>query len=643
MTAYGLAKLIAWHPEVLPDLQDVLSEMNVVSRSDNRIKLASSGKSAAGVRLDWDGKTKRWLISAFLEGQRREERSTLRLLDIWADASSAPPPNEFIAGPTSEVQQPAENDTATPLQEGGRRSEKSSRRLADLGADRSASASPPKDKIDDNGEGVQPSNDDADAGKGDSLGTAPNAATQLQEGSDPDAAVRSHGIPAGAASIYAYRNDVPIKAHADYSAAKAGDAPAAARLVEAVTKPEILNQVKAAFGKDVVFVAPMAEEATGRNAIPGALSWLLAAVTGGTADTDIVQSSRAYHTGARPLDRLLGRPLFSGPMRAGAKYVLVDDVSVMGGTLAEMANHIRANGGEVAGVVTLVNASRTLHIAPTKSQVKEIERRFGDVVRETFGVEPAALTGDEANFLLNVRDADTLRDRVAKAASERERRLFQKGVRASGAEEQREISDIIAAGRDASPGTAPAEPSDARESRRTGTAGITDAQTGVEKPITAKAPDPATRTDSDLKSMPPPARDSGTALYDWGRASVLDAGRRTGHEYVMAIDGDGSIIEYGSAGRKNYSGMNDKLFGAMMNRDRNALVIHNHPQNTPLSLADIAALAHPGMHAIWAIGHDGRDTRASLTPAARDRFVGPASSVDDQLSTYSRLPPDMHR
>lgn len=255
MTA-GLAKLIAWHPEVLPDLQDVLSEMNVVSRSDNRIKLASSGKSAAGVRLDWDGKTKRWLISAFLEGQRREERSTLRLLDIWADASSAPPPNEFIAGPTSEVQQPAENDTATPLQKGGRRSEKSSRRLADLGADRSASASPPKDKIDDNGEGVQPSNDDADAGKGDSLGTAPNAATQLQEGSDPDAAVRSHGIPAGAASIYAYRNDVPIKAHADYSAAKAGDAPAAARLVEAVTKPEILNQVKAAFGKDVVFVAP---------------------------------------------------------------------------------------------------------------------------------------------------------------------------------------------------------------------------------------------------------------------------------------------------------------------------------------------------------------------------------------------------
>ncbi|PZU81243.1 MAG: hypothetical protein DI528_21595 [Shinella sp.] len=671
----GLSKLLAWHPEVLNDLQGFIDRLTVDQElsTPRRIQLRDETGNAA-LRLDFDGVAKKWLLTAFEIDNRRATPSTKTLNELWGnagrgartDTAPAKPSDDRTSRGTGDdniserlkdvqsavvpaLQQPADFDEILGTvdqdepnevdEEGWRRSEKSSRRLADLWADQSASASPPRGNIDEDGERRNERSTDrladiwADAssapppsgsiagaasevqqraeggGMDASSNNAPDAAIQLQEGSDPNAAVRSYGIPAGAASIYAYRNDNPIKASSDYTAAKAGDVAAAARLVETLAKPEMLEQVKAAFGNDVVFAAPMAEEATGRNAIPGALSWLLAAVTGATVDTDIVQSSRAYHTGARPLDRLLGRPLFSGPVRAGAKYVLVDDVSVMGGTLAEMANHIRANGGEVAGVVTLVNASRTLHIAPTKSQVKEIERRFGDVVRETFGVEPTALTGDEAYFLLNVRDADTLRDRVAKAASERERRLFQKGVRASGAEEQQEVSrgdDAIG-------------------------------QNDVEQPDSVRAPDPVTRTDNDLKSIPPPAREYATALYDWGRASVLDAGRRTGHEYVMAIDGDGSIIEYGSAGLPNYSGMNDKLFGAMMNRDRNVLVIHNHPKNTPLSLADIAALAHPGMHAIWAIGHDGRDTRASLTPAARDRIVGAASSVDDQLSAYARL------
>lgn len=104
---FGLAKLIAWHPEVLVDLQGTLDAMEVVSRSDNRIQLQNPGKSKAGVRLSWDGKTKHWLISAFVMGERRSERSTDRLANIWADASSAPPPIENITDKLKNVQSAA--------------------------------------------------------------------------------------------------------------------------------------------------------------------------------------------------------------------------------------------------------------------------------------------------------------------------------------------------------------------------------------------------------------------------------------------------------------------------------------------------------------------------------------------------------
>lgn len=77
------------------------------------------------------------------------------------------------------------------------------------------------------------------------------------------------------------------------------------------------------------------------------------------------------------MERLLARATFDGPVETGASYVIVDDVTVMGSTLADMAAHIQANGGIVVGVITLANASRVPHISANKAQMREIERRFG--------------------------------------------------------------------------------------------------------------------------------------------------------------------------------------------------------------------------------------------------------------------------
>jgi hypothetical protein len=45
-----------------------------------------------------------------------------------------------------------------------------------------------------------------------------------------------------------------------------------------------------------------------------------------------------------------------------------------------------------------------------------------------FGIAPAALTADEATYILDFRDADALRDRAAAALVERKARLCAKGI-----------------------------------------------------------------------------------------------------------------------------------------------------------------------------------------------------------------------
>ena len=248
--------------------------------------------------------------------------------------------------------------------------------------------------------------------------------------------LRTQGIPKSVGqAIYVFRNDRPMKAHPRYKAAKAGDWVAAADLVEDLVPQSVLDEAVRRFGDDAIYVPVHAEEAAGQNAIPALFAALMAARSGGRVEDRVVQTARAFHTGADPMQRLVSRPLFGGLVERGGRYVLVDDVSVLGGTLAELANHIRAGGGEVVGIATLVNASRTGLYVPKPQHVKLIEGRFGDVVREEFGVEPGALTADEAQYLANFPDADALRDRIAKT------RLDGRGEVRSGSVRQEDLTD----------------------------------------------------------------------------------------------------------------------------------------------------------------------------------------------------------
>ena len=89
---YGLAKLAKYHPEVLDNLQELLDEMVVTHRSENRVQLESETHQAS-VRLTWDNEKKNWLLTAF------EKKNSA--LDNTTDT-----------GKTSE--RGKRNDTATP-------------------------------------------------------------------------------------------------------------------------------------------------------------------------------------------------------------------------------------------------------------------------------------------------------------------------------------------------------------------------------------------------------------------------------------------------------------------------------------------------------------------------------------------------
>ena len=53
--------------------------------------------------------------------------------------------------------------------------------------------------------------------------------------------------------------------------------------------------------------------------------------------------------------------------------------------------------------------------------------RFPDAIQHTFGIDPGALTANEASTLSGFRTADELRNRAAKAAEEIDLRLRAKG------------------------------------------------------------------------------------------------------------------------------------------------------------------------------------------------------------------------
>lgn len=381
---------------------------------------------------------------------------------------------------------------------------------------------------------------------------------------------RRHGIPPQARQpIASFRSAEEIKKHPDYIAAKSGDGEAAIRLVRDLVSPRDVALAKERFGNHAIYVPVIAVEQSGNNAIPFMLAKRYAAETGAETTDKIFQANAAFHTGAGPMERLAHRAIFEGPVEPGKQYVLVDDVSVMGSTLADLADHIQRNGGQVAGVVLLAHAGRSPILTPTRVMIRDVERRHGDAIKDLFGIEPAGLTADEAAYLRNFRNADELRARIAAAERERVERLSAKGI----------LKEGIGSG-------------GARQERGA-----------------LSAPSDSWGQESFL---PRPGEPIGAQAQRF----VVANGKHTGNEHLVAIDKNGNV-----ATRLNGSKTSVELPSEFTRRiadPANSIVVHhNHPKDSTLSQQDIAMLGMPGLEAVWAHGHGGRVSRASLTDFGR--------------------------
>lgn len=238
---------------------------------------------------------------------------------------------------------------------------------------------------------------------------------------------RSFGFPPQIEPLSLFSKDSDLKASVAYKEAKAGNEKAAIVLIIELAVPW-LYEYRDRFEPGLIFLAPHAREATGDNAIPQTLASVCALMYRGTVDKEIVQSDRVFHTGADPMERMAARAQFEGAVVPGAKYVLVDDVTSLGGTLAELSNYIQVFGGVVHDVLVLVNAGRDKALVPQKKFVNLIKERFDDEFTEIFGIEPAALTANEAKYLVGFSSIDGIRNRLATARQEIDRRLRSKGI-----------------------------------------------------------------------------------------------------------------------------------------------------------------------------------------------------------------------
>lgn len=211
-----------------------------------------------------------------------------------------------------------------------------------------------------------------------------------------------------------------VKRHSQYWDAKRGNADAAEQLVTDLLSEAMVARLPSLVGSAApILVGAHAYEQEGVNAIPEALSDVIAKRLGWPHDGNIVQINVVAHTGSDGFARLARQPAFEGTIVRGAPYVIVDDFVGMGGTLANLRGYIESNGGRVLAATVLTGKTRSAELQLSSGRLADLRRKHGPNLehwwRERFGHSFDALTQSEAGYLLRTPDADTIRNRIAAA------------------------------------------------------------------------------------------------------------------------------------------------------------------------------------------------------------------------------------
>lgn len=217
--------------------------------------------------------------------------------------------------------------------------------------------------------------------------------------------------------------------HPDYDAAKSGDLNSAKLLVRELLSDASVEMLRGSVPGSPLLAGVSAIETRGFNAIPDAMANELSLRLGWELDDgELRQSNKVGHTRASAWHRFVAQAEFTGSVRAGADYVLVDDHVGFGGTLANLRGYIEEHGGTVVAMTTLTETRDARKITLTRDTLEALRRTHGEPLEEFweehFRFRLDCCTQLEAEYLLRQRSFDYIRRRLAKAAKKaREREL----------------------------------------------------------------------------------------------------------------------------------------------------------------------------------------------------------------------------
>jgi hypothetical protein len=135
-----------------------------------------------------------------------------------------------------------------------------------------------------------------------------------------------------------------------------------------------------------------------------------------------------------------------------------------------------------------------------------------------------------------------------------------------------------------------------------------------------------------------------TPLGEQAQNFVVRRGRLTKTEHLVALDANGNAISH-LEGSEHRVGMSDDLKRALLDPNARVVVHHNHPDNTALSIQDWAQFAYPGLHAVWAHGHEGAVSRGELTSETRGAIarMSPEQAWHKIYSVAGRVDRQVHQ
>jgi hypothetical protein len=223
--------------------------------------------------------------------------------------------------------------------------------------------------------------------------------------------------------VIIHGEELTVKKHSRYAAAKAGDAVAAEALVRDIITIGALDEICTVLvAKRPYLLAVHALETEGMNVIPRVFSRTLANLLDLPVASSIIQINRVSHTGASGYARLAFPALFGGAVDE-AEYFLVDDFIGQGGTLANLKGYVESQGATVTGGTTLTGKAYSAKLRLQDETLQTLRTKHGSELEQwwiaTFGYSFEKLTESEARYLIRADNAHAISARIIAARGKR--------------------------------------------------------------------------------------------------------------------------------------------------------------------------------------------------------------------------------